>query len=422
MSEVFISYSRKDTVFVRRLHDALRSSGRDTWVDWEDIPVTAQWWSEVCSGIEGANTFIFIMSPDSLDSKICADELNHALTHRKRLIPIVHRDAGSKPIPEALSSHNWLFFREGDAFETAYAALLKALDTDLEHVRTHTRLLVRAREWDARSRDDSLLLRGGDLQAAEGWLGISTSKDPRPTDLHTQYITASRAAAVRRQRATLAAVSTALVISLVLAVIAFAQSVSATNNAVAAQTNESRAIDAQLTAVREADERATQQIRAQNSELTAVAAQETAVREADQRATEQRRAERGESTAIAAIATIERFLPRISIIDNRIRLRTGPGTEYPVIGFVNKGESFPVFGQFNGTLDGEVSIWYLIELPNDSRAWITSAFANQEDQLIIDIPILTTVTALPTPTMTPTPRATSTLSASLTPSPTMTPT
>jgi len=34
MPDVFISYSRRDQPFVRRL-------------DWEDIPPTAKWWSEI---------------------------------------------------------------------------------------------------------------------------------------------------------------------------------------------------------------------------------------------------------------------------------------------------------------------------------------------------------------------------------------
>ena len=34
---VFISYSRKDKVFVQKLNDALDSAGVKAWVDWEGI-------------------------------------------------------------------------------------------------------------------------------------------------------------------------------------------------------------------------------------------------------------------------------------------------------------------------------------------------------------------------------------------------
>ncbi len=33
MTDVFISYSRKDKAFVQRLHQAIAAEGRDTWVD-----------------------------------------------------------------------------------------------------------------------------------------------------------------------------------------------------------------------------------------------------------------------------------------------------------------------------------------------------------------------------------------------------
>jgi TIR domain-containing protein len=38
--DVFVSYSRADEAFVRRLDAALRARGKDVWVDWEDIPPT----------------------------------------------------------------------------------------------------------------------------------------------------------------------------------------------------------------------------------------------------------------------------------------------------------------------------------------------------------------------------------------------
>src|SRR3712207_6351894 len=43
VSEVFISYAPADRDFVRRVHDALEASGRRAWIDWRDIPPTADW-------------------------------------------------------------------------------------------------------------------------------------------------------------------------------------------------------------------------------------------------------------------------------------------------------------------------------------------------------------------------------------------
>jgi WD40 repeat protein len=193
MTDVFISYSRKDKPFVQTLHKALSDRNRDTWIDWENIPLGAAWWQEIETGIEAANTFVFVISPDSVVSDVCNQEVAHALKHNKRLLPIVRRDGFEmENVQPALRAHNWLFFREQDDFEQAFQSLMEAIDTDLEHVRTHTRLLVRAIEWDTKQRNDSFLLRGADLEEAERWLTQSSDKNPQPTEQQKTYITKSR--------------------------------------------------------------------------------------------------------------------------------------------------------------------------------------------------------------------------------------
>lgn len=228
MTEVFISYSRKDTHFVKQLHAALKESNRETWVDWEDIPLTADWWQEIKDGIEAANAFVFVISPDSVISKVCRQEVDHAVNHNKRLIPIVYRIAEDKAIHPALVKHNWIFFGDGDDFNSNFQKLLHALDTDLDRVRSHTRLLVRANEWDKKGQDDSFLLRGRDLEEAEQWLTQGAEKQPLPTQQQREYVNSSRKAEtarqnseIRRQRIALGAVTSASIVATVLAVVAF---------------------------------------------------------------------------------------------------------------------------------------------------------------------------------------------------------
>ncbi len=221
MTDLFISYSRRDLDFVMRLHDELKKNNRDIWIDLEDIPPTAEWLEEIYDGIEGANTFVFVISPDSVVSNVCKLEIEHAIKNGKRLVPILHRDVPERNLIHAsLASHNWLFFREQDNFERSFKWLVNALDTDLDHVRIHTRLLVRALEWEGRKRDNSYILRGTDLSEAEEWLTTSANKQPQVTQTHNQYILASRRTAAARQRATLIGVSIALAFSVALSVLA----------------------------------------------------------------------------------------------------------------------------------------------------------------------------------------------------------
>lgn len=271
MADIFISYSRKDIEFVKRLDKALKAVERDVWLDWEDIPPTADWLTEIYTGIEGANTYVFVISPDSLASPVCAKELDHAVKNNKRLVPIVYRSVPSKEVPEVLRRHNFMNFREEDDWDTAFQAFLGAVDLDLEHTRAHTRLLVRAKDWENKQKDSSLLLRGVDLHEAEMWLAQSASgKKPSPIQLHQDYIYASRLVANRRQRIMFGVVSVGFVVAMLLALLAFGQYTVAQAEAYSRATAESVAVaesysraTAEGVAVAEAQSRATAQAQAE---------------------------------------------------------------------------------------------------------------------------------------------------------------
>jgi hypothetical protein len=109
-AEVYISHALKDKVFARRLDEALEVHDREAWVDTESITPTADFWPEVCSGIEGTEAFIFLISPDSVRSEDCLRELAHAVEHNKRLVPIVYREVDDEDVPEPLRSPQWIFW------------------------------------------------------------------------------------------------------------------------------------------------------------------------------------------------------------------------------------------------------------------------------------------------------------------------
>ncbi|MEM9486995.1 MAG: TIR domain-containing protein [Cyanobacteria bacterium P01_F01_bin.116] len=195
MTDVFISYSRKDKAFVQVLNQALVSSKYDAWVDWENIPLTADWWEEIKAGIEGADTFIFVISPDSIASEICDQEIDHAVASNKRLVPIVYREGFDMALVHpTLSKTNWLFFRDQDEFDIAFRQLVETLNTDLEYVKTHTRLLVRAIEWEQKNKIEDILLRGNEAELAINWLqeAIVAAQQPTPTTLQAAFIRASQ--------------------------------------------------------------------------------------------------------------------------------------------------------------------------------------------------------------------------------------
>src|ERR1041385_8723068 len=93
---VFISYSRKDKPFVQKLNDALDHAGVQAWVDWEGIELASDWMKTISDAIQGNDAFLFIISPDSLKSRVCADELDLGLKLNKKLIRSEERRVGKE--------------------------------------------------------------------------------------------------------------------------------------------------------------------------------------------------------------------------------------------------------------------------------------------------------------------------------------
>ena len=220
MSDLFISYSRKDIAYAKLLHKALKEHDFETWIDWQDIPPSTEWLEEVYTAIEQANTFIFILSASSILSEMCVKEIEHASKNNKRIIPIVINDVEPSKVHSALAAINWIFSRSKDELQPAIASLIEAIQTDYDWVKAHTRLQMRALEWERTDKDISYLLQGTDLQQAENWLAESVDKEPEPTLQQTRYIQSSRQGSAKRQRLLLLSVGAALIVTVVLGILA----------------------------------------------------------------------------------------------------------------------------------------------------------------------------------------------------------
>ena len=131
-ARLMISYSRKDKVFVKQLHDALLAQGFAS----EDIWVTGRvsrqrgWMAEITKGIQSANAFIFVVSPDSVASEVCKKEIEVAAESNKRFIPILYRElAKGADLHPKISSHNSVFMRDEQELEKTLPALVEAINT-----------------------------------------------------------------------------------------------------------------------------------------------------------------------------------------------------------------------------------------------------------------------------------------------------
>jgi TIR domain len=223
VTQVFVSYSRKDQEFVQRLVAALVAEKREVWLDEKDIEPTAEWLKKIFENIDAADNFLFAISPDSVVSTYARKEIDHAALNNKRMVPILYKPVSDEAIPEAVAKYQRINFTGNDELDGKFAKIIAALDTDLDWKQDHTRLLTRAMEWQGQGRDNSFLLRGRDLREAERWVATGAEKEPKPTALHSQYILASRQSATKLQRIVIAVVAAAFFIAVGLAIYAFIQ-------------------------------------------------------------------------------------------------------------------------------------------------------------------------------------------------------
>ena len=302
INDVFVSYRRVDVDFAKRLTDALKDAGKEVWIDWEDIPPGSDSFEEdIQRGLEATDAFIAILSPEYLESTYCVDmELQYALDLNKRVIPVVIREFDDSKIPTTISHINWIHFiphagRE-NTFDESINRVVEAINTDLEHVREHKRVLVRALEWKRNDRQPSYLLSGDEITRSEAWIARAANRKPIPTELHQEYIIASRDRSQRQLRRLFAGVTSALVIMTILVFIslflfnssrinannAATQAVRAENNAATATNAQGEALDQRYIAETQAANAATNAELAANNASTADA---NAVRAANNAAT-----------------------------------------------------------------------------------------------------------------------------------------
>jgi WD40 repeat protein len=192
--DVFISYSRADSDLARQLNDELQLQGKTTWFDQESIASGADFAQEICQGIQACDNFLFILSPRSVNSPYCAEEVEYAAQLNKRFVTVLHREVNSDELHPELAKVQWIDFNHNERdFQANFRQLVRTLDTDREHLRHHTKWSQRAIEWKDKNHSADLLLRGSELAVAQAWLKETQEqkKQPAATELQKAYIAKS---------------------------------------------------------------------------------------------------------------------------------------------------------------------------------------------------------------------------------------
>ncbi|NER24799.1 MAG: TIR domain-containing protein [Symploca sp. SIO1C2] len=190
--DVFISYSRADSDLARKLNDSLQMQGKTTWFDQETIASDTDFQQEINQGIKACNNFIFILSPHSVNSPDCQEQVEYAASLNKRLVAVLYRLGNPTDVPPELDQVQQIDFNQKD-FNANFNELVRTLDIDREHVRSHTKWLQRALEWQEKGKNNDLLLWGSEFAIAQNWLqeAEEQNKQPAVTSLHQEYIATS---------------------------------------------------------------------------------------------------------------------------------------------------------------------------------------------------------------------------------------
>lgn len=199
--QVFVSYSRADTEFALDLVAGLQACGFEAFIDQEDIAPGEPWEQRLGNLIEGADTVVYILSPDSVVSEHCSWEIAESLRLNKRILPVVWRSVEDTQVPPELSELNYTFFSGKQSYASGLRELSAALRVDHQWIREHTRLGALATRWLGRGRSEALLLRGDELDAASEWMANRPRSAPALTDAQIEFIGASKAAADAAERA-----------------------------------------------------------------------------------------------------------------------------------------------------------------------------------------------------------------------------
>jgi hypothetical protein len=94
---VFLSYSRRDEQIALQLATELRSLGVPLWIDQLDLVPGVAWDDSVMAALKRSESFLVLLSKDSVGSPNVLDEISYALDQRKQIVPVL-LEACEKPL------------------------------------------------------------------------------------------------------------------------------------------------------------------------------------------------------------------------------------------------------------------------------------------------------------------------------------
>lgn len=129
--KIFISYSRRDTEYVKSLVEALRKQGFEVWFD-KNIRTGTDWDDTIESELKKADAIVLILSKTSVASDNVKDEISYAIGLDKPVNPIKIEECD---VPMRLARKQFVDFTVM-GHEAGFERLVNDLNISLQEART----------------------------------------------------------------------------------------------------------------------------------------------------------------------------------------------------------------------------------------------------------------------------------------------
>lgn len=195
MSQVFLSYAYENEAVMRQIRTSLWRAGFTVWTNTADIQTGETFEAAIKQGVAQADNLVYLLSPDSLNSTYCQQELNYALALNKRIIPVLVSPVEPEQIPPELRSLHYIDLTDNlqeEDYRLDESQLIKILDQEAVYYYEHKIFLAKALKWQQQNRNSSILLRDYNLRHAQAWLQVAKKRTQhQPTAWHEEFITES---------------------------------------------------------------------------------------------------------------------------------------------------------------------------------------------------------------------------------------
>ncbi|MEO1693513.1 MAG: toll/interleukin-1 receptor domain-containing protein, partial [Cyanobacteria bacterium J06631_6] len=108
MTQVMLSYADEDKATMEKIRNSLRREGITVWTNTTDIQTGKDFVDSFKRGIEKADNLVYLLSPNSIKSSYCQQELDLAVKYNKRIIPLLVHKTDEIELPYSLRNLQYI--------------------------------------------------------------------------------------------------------------------------------------------------------------------------------------------------------------------------------------------------------------------------------------------------------------------------